>query len=749
MARGVRGRSVALAWLVLLSLGCASTGPSPAEGDVARASAFPELAPLPPSGEGMWPWRDLGDLDEGALRARGLQVPLSELWSADRGGLLGAVAGLPGCTASFVSAEGLLLTNHHCAHGLLARNSTPGRNVLADGFVAPSRADELTAPGSVVYVFLRQSDVTEQVLARLPPGLDDEGLARALARVETELVAACERQPDVRCAVSRENDGLRFALLENLELRDVRVVAAPPESLGSFGGAVDNWRWPRHTLDFALLRAYVGPDGRPAPPSPANVPYRPARFLAVAPVAPAPGDLVMVAGKPGRTRRYESARALAEARDWLHPARAGLFEAWLGALERGAGLRPEGRLAIASWVNGIENGLLNARGMVEGLARNRTVERAREREVAWRNWVLAERERAVRWGGALDALEAFEAGEVVGRERDLWLSYWPRAAQLFGVARALTKWAREGQKPDGEREPGFQLRDRVDLEAAFRRLTRSFDARADQEVMALFTARLCGLPDAEGLPTLRRLLGGRCDEGTVRERVTAWAEGTLLDDEAARLAWLDADLSTLGGAGDPLLDLALALAPELDAYDARERARVGARFRLARPWLASLLAFSGARFYPDANNTPRVSFAHVAGYAPRDGQWHSPATTLAGLAAKVTGQAPFEAPSAVQEAIAARRHGPWADPRRGDVIVAMLSNADTTGGNSGSPVLDGRGRLVGLNFDRVYENIAGDYGYAPERSRNIWVATPAILWYLDVVAGAGHLLTEMGVPYGR
>ena len=195
-----------------------------------------------------------------------------------------------------------------------------------------------------------------------------------------------------------------------------------------------------------------------------------------------------------------------------------------------------------------------------------------------------------------------------------------------------------------------------------------------------------------------------------------------------------------------MIRLALALAPELDAWEERKKEKEGALSRLRPPYLESLIAWKGTRFYPDANASPRIAFATVAGYAPRDGVWHTPISTLGGLARKATGEKPFDPPAGVLEAIEAGDFGPYLDEARGSVPACFLSNADTTGGNSGSPALDGHGRLVGLNFDRVYENIAGDYGYNPRQSRNIMVDVRAVLWYLDRILGADHLLEEMNVP---
>lgn len=703
-----------------------------------------DLAPPPVSGEGMWPWRDLASLDEGALQARGLEIPLGSLWSPEGGGLFQAVAGLRGCSASFVSADGLLLTNHHCAYGALQRNSSPENNVVADGFLAAQREDELRAYGSVVFVFLRQTDVSEQILADLPQGLADAALVRELERRESALIAACEETPNRRCDISRENDGLRFALLENLEVRDLRVVAAPPASLGHFGGEIDNWHWPRHTLDFALLRAYVAPDGSVAEFSTENVPYKPARFLRVADQALKPGDLVMVAGKPGRTSRYETSASVGDALQRLYPLREATFQGWIDALERATRDRSEAAIKTSTWIKGLSNALFNAKGMLIGLVRNRVQERAREREEGWRRWVAQDQQREKRWGRALDALLEWQRADFPSRDRDFLLHYMLRGSQIFSFARLISKWALEQAKPALERSPGYQERDRADHIQRLDQAERSLDPAADKAVMAFFLLRLCQLGPSQRLAHFDEQIGASCSEASVARYVDdLYARTTLLTKEG-RLALFGASADRLARSKDSAIALALALSDDLDAFEQRERGRQGAGFRLGRPWLESLLAYQGAQFYPDANGSPRVSFAAVAGYVPRDGVWHSPFTSMEGLRAKVTGADPFEAPEAVVKAIEAKRVGPWADPRSGRVTLNVLSNADTTGGNSGSPVLNGRGELVGLNFDRVYENIAGDWGYTRERSRNIFVSSQAILWFLDVVLDARALLVELG-----
>lgn len=703
----------------------------------AARPCIPQKEPLPPPGEGMWPWHDLARLDEPALRQRGLEVPLADLWTPGRGGLLRAVAGMQGCSASFVSPDGLLLTNHHCVHRAIQRNSTPEHDYLKNGFVAKTRADELPGQGTLVFVFQQQSDVTSRVLDGLAASLSDLERLKEIERRESAIVRDCEKKPNTRCEVARENHGLRFMLLENLELRDVRVVAVPPESLGNYGGEIDNWHWPRHTLDFALMRAYVAPTGEPADYAASNVPYRPERFLGVSTAFPEAPDFVMVAGKPGRTRRYATALEVEDALDWYYPARDSLFTAWIQALEGAAGKDPAAVLAISSWVRRLNNGLFHARGMVQGLRANRAVDRARAREEALRAWLREDPARTQQYGAVLDDLAGHLRASREGRDRDMLLGALTSGAQVFAFARRITKWAAEQAKPDEVREPGFQDRDRDTIRRELEQAQKSLHLEADRAVMRLFVERLCALSAGDRLAILTDPGGLACEPGKLDRGLRDLYRGTKLGEADGRSKAFGQTLEQLRASKDPMIRLALRMGPELDALDRRGKERDGARVRLERPYLQALIAFRGKAFYPDANSTPRIAFAHVSGYAPRDGAWYTPRTTFQGLLDKHTGKEPFDAPEPLRRAF---EHLPPGQ----DMPLCFLSNADTTGGNSGSPVLDGKGRVVGLNFDRVYENIAGDYGYNPERSRNVMVSTRAILWYLERVAGAGHVVSEMG-----
>lgn len=700
-----------------------------------------------PSGEGMWPWSQLGELDEEALKKRGLEVPLKDLWTPEEGGLFRAAVGLRGCSASFVSPDGLMITNHHCAFSAIQRNSTEDNNILENGFLAQSRDQELDGQGLRAYVFNRQTDVTTQVLGDMPDHFSDLERMKHIEDREKAIVKACEEKPGTRCSVSRNNDGLSFILLENRELTDVRLVAAPPRSVGEFGGEVDNWRWPRHTMDFAFVRAYVDKEGKPAQYSKDNVPFKPEAFFEVGRDGVSPGDLVMVVGTPYRTARYRTLAAVSEDLGWYYPLREDLFSEWISVIEDNCEENPESCLPTSSMVKSLNNALTNARGMIEGLKRADILTRKKDQEIRWRQWLTEDPTREKRWGNSLDDLNSYLEKNASGRDRDFLIRYLLWGVKMVGFSRTINKWADQQTREDSKREPGYQDRDRENLLADLKQAQGSLDVSADKKVLALFLSRLGKLPQDQRLSAIDEELGGKYDSESVARYVDRLYSGSALHDEKVRESTFGKSPEELASSPDSIIRLGRALGKELDAYDDRIKSRDGAFSRLRPPYIESLVSMMGKHFYPDANASPRVSFATVTGYDPEDGVTHTPRTTLDGFLAKVTDTKPFDAPASFVEA--ARKtppsKRPHADKRLRDVPICFLSNADTTGGNSGSPALDGRGRLVGLNFDRVYENISGDYGYNPSLSRNIMVEIRSVLWYLEEVVKADSLLEELSI----
>ena len=727
---------------------------------VALAIALATAAAQARAEEGMWMPEQIPAL---APRLRELGFQGDPKAFADLTGQpMGAVVSLGGCSASFVSADGLIATNHHCVQAALQYASTPDRDLVRDGYVARSREEELwTGPGSRVYVTVSVDDVTDAVTRKLDPRSSDLDRGRLLERRVKEETAKCERR-NPRCTVVSFFEGARWYAIGEVEIEDVRLVYAPHHQVGNFGGEVDNWMWPRHSGDFSLYRAYVGADGKSRPHAKENVPYRPRHWLPVQASGISPGELALVAGYPGRTYRM---RTVAEAEDllaWSYPRAVRRYGDMLALL---AGLTKGNRAAaikVNTKVRGLANSMKKQQGVLELAARTGLVEKLRGEERALQAWIDADARRKEEWGDVVPKLAELQARKARTRERDALLAeVYPeatRVSSLMGAARVLWRLAEERPKLDVDRVPEFQQRNWTRLRDGLERLDRSLDLGADRALLRYTLLDVAALPADQRIAAVDAATGlapglSREEMGT---RIDAFLErlyaSARLQEKATRMGLLEADPKALLATGDGFIALAKALAPMERQLDEEKRAWEGARSRWAPGYARARLARAGGVLAPDANSTLRVTFGRVEGVSPRDGIVFEPQTRLAGVLEKHRpGDPDFDVPAPVREAIAAqhaRGSGPYVDPRLGDVPVDALASVDITGGNSGSAVLNGKGELVGLMFDGTWDAITSDFAYDAARNRSILVDVRYLLWSLAEVSRAPRLLEELGVKPG-
>lgn len=706
----------------------------------------------------MWLPEQLPALSD-TLDVLGLETDVNALADLDSAPL-GAVVSLGGCSASFVSEAGLVVTNHHCAVGALQHNSTEERNVLQEGFAAPDRASEIWAgPGSRVYVTESIEDVTARVIGAVPDGATDAERFAAIDTATKELIAECEADPGMRCSVPAFHGGGSFRLVRQLEIEDVRIVFAPPSMIGFYGGDVDNWMWPRHTGDFAFFRAYVSPDGSPAPYAVENVPYRPSHHLEIRTTELDDGDFVMVAGYPGRTYRQRTGSEMEWARDVTYPWNIDTMEAMLAILAEAGEADPEASVRTQSFVFGLENYLKNNRGMLDGFQRSGAVERSLERDLATRETLVGSysgssendsgsSENDSRSSELLEAVDELEAMLEAGRdhhERDALLGWMGWGVDLLDAANTALWLAHQRALPDAQRDQGYQERDWPRIAERFGRLDATFHAGVDARMLAYFMERLDAVddPDTDAVVELFLELGeaGRDFEAAA----TAIYGQTLLSDTGERAALLEASVEDITLARDPLLRLAAAMYPLRLQLHRERQERDGGFSRLRPQYIAAVRAAADGPVYPDANSTLRVTFGRVLGYDGPDAVWYRPFTTVEGVLEKHTGTAPFDAPEELRTAIESGEWGPYGDSDLDSVAVNFLSTLDTTGGNSGSVTLDSEGRLCGLLFDGNYESMASDWVFDPVSTRSIHVGAQYMLWVLDRVYGQAELLRELGV----
>ena len=689
--------------------------------------------------EGMWMPSQLPELSAQLRRAgfEGDPAALSDLTRAP----LNAVVKAGGATGAFVSPDGLVLTNHHVAYGVIQYNSKPERNLINDGFIAAARTDELPAnPDFRVQVTVGFDRVTDQVL-KDAAGKTGRAYFDAVDAASKRLVGECEREPAMRCSVANMYYGTDFYRIKQLELRDVRLVYAPPRAIGNYGDEIDNFMWPRHTGDFTLLRAYVGKDGSAAAYSPDNVPFRAPAHLQIAKGGPKEGDFALLAGYPGITFRHRTAAEFDEQVNWTLPNRVAVFDQLIAVIEQAGAQDANARTLYAAQLQSLKNGRKRAAGELEGLQRSDAV---RERDVDERGML------AVTKGDDADAIAALrktlaEASAV--RERELLLGLFGSQTQLMRAALLLERLRVESAKPDAERENNYQIRDHALIEGTLKQAQRRYAPAVEKKLLAVLLTRYQQLPEAQRIAEFDAAFGRT--PATLATALDALYDRTALGDEAARLSRFAAARESRPIAADPLIDLAAKLIPAQLRIENERKTREGEQLRLRPAYMRTLFAWrkqQGRALYPDANGTLRISYGRVEPLQPRDAVGFAPVTTVAGIVEKNTGVAPFDAPKPLLDAIAKGDFGSTSDPQLRTQTVNFLTNLDTTGGNSGSPVLNARGELIGLNFDSNWESVSASWKFDPRFKRAIHVDTRYLRWLLAKVYPAPHLLKEMGLP---
>ena len=716
------------------------------------ALAVASLPLLATADEGMWQPHQLPELST-QLKARGLKLDPAQLTNLTSWPM-NAVISLDGCTASFVSPKGLVVTNHHCAYGSIQFNSTPEKNILRDGFLAKRFADELPAePGARVLVTVAVDDVSSDVLK----GLDQVAGKARFDQIDARkkaLVSSCEADVGHRCEVYSFHGGLSFFRIKQLEIRDVRLVYNPPEATGKFGGDIDNWMWPRHTGDYSFYRAYVGKDGKPADYSADNIPFTPPSHLKIADNALQAGDYVMVAGYPGRTFRYRLADEVQFAIDHSLPYWKAVQDGILATIARETEGRDAATIAYADLVAWVNNYAKNVEGQLDAFSKSDVINRKQAEEQALANWYAAKGgDAGSRYAADAKALQAAIDAEQAASDKVLIERYLSRATQLYPAAGVLYRNAVERAKPDAERESGYQQRDQPSIKEGLQAVDRRFDPAVEAAIVAYLLGEYSKLPADKQNKALHAAFGfgpGQFELAAVTAKVKAALEGSELRDPAKRLAWLERPQADFEASQDPLIQLAVAMLPAKLADEAAAKELTGTLEQLRSRYMAALIAkrqAEGQPVYADANSTLRVTYGTVKGYPAADAVWHAPFTTLPGLFEKETGADPFIIPASLSKAVKQERFGNWLDSRLGSVPVNFLSTVDTTGGNSGSPTLNAEGELVGLLFDGNWQSINANWDYSERQARSIHVDIRYVLWLMAEVDGADNLLKEMGVRF--
>jgi len=700
--------------------------------------------------EGMFLPDTLNQLPLAKLKQRGLKIPITDLYNPSGPSIKDAVVrvgfGSGYGTGEFLSPEGLVLTNHHVAFDGLVGASDATKDYGTMGYTAHSRGEELPLNGYTITITQDLKDVTADVLAgtsdETPPAQRAASIQSKSSAIE---MANTKPAEGITARVMPMNEGLTFYLFTYFVLRDVRVVYAPPKNIGFFGGDPDNFEWPRHDGDFTFLRAYAGPDGKPADYSNNNAPYKPKKFLSLSMGGVKDSEFVMVMGYPGSTRRYRESYSVAYNQDIFLPFSVDLQQKQIEILTNMGRTNPGLRVKLQSVIFGISNELKNNEGSIVAMRRANIVDDKRAQEAEFTKWISQDPARQKKYGEILPSLATTYEELAKTQPRDRIIQEIATLSDVFQIAGLISTYAASKEKPEAERNPNLAavvLRARAALPEIF----EARNVTLDREMLAFLLRKAAELPANQKIEAIEKRFGNLKDEGRIRAEedfARAVVDSKNLSTAEAFSALFEKTTAQLREMNEPLIDFSGEIAAANSDIAPRTRA-FNATVAKWRPLLVQGMSeMRGSKPYPDANTTLRFTYGEVKGYVPHDAAVYQPFTHLGGVVEKDTGREPFDVPAKLKDLYRAKDFGAYADG--GDVPVDFLSTTDIIGGNSGSPILNGRGEQVGIVFDGNYEGLGNDFFYNDPKGRTISVDIRYVLFVTDKFGGAGYILKELDI----
>ncbi len=692
--------------------------------------------------EGMWLMMFLDRMNYADMQKMGLQLSAEQIYSVNQSSLKDAIVQFGnGCTGEIISSQGLLLTNHHCGYGSIQSKSTLEKDYLTDGFWAYSREEELAIEGLTVKFLIRMEDVSAQVLAKLGTVSDEAERTKKLREIATEMETAAVKGTHYQASVRNFFEGNEFYLFVYEIYEDVRLVGAPPSSIGKFGADTDNWMWPRHTGDFSMFRVYCGPDGKPAKYSPNNVPLKPKHVLPVNTSGYKPNDFAMILGYPGTTERYLTADGIDMYVNQSYPTRVQIRGRKLELMLADMQADPGVRIKYASKYAGISNYWKNFIGVIKAVNRLKTIEAKRIAEDEFQAWCKGDANLDAKYGSVLSRIRAaydeqrkynvartYQQEAILGCEA---LSLSRHFKPLEELLNAKT------QDVDAIKKRTAGLRGLVAY------YHKNYNKATDCTITkAMFAMYYQYVPRDQQPASI--VSAGDKNLGNFDALVEAAFRSSMFCDTTKLYAFLDKpNLSTLKK--DPLYQYMNTFTNSYNAlsenYDRASRELSAAK----RLYVAGLMEMRrGQKLYPDANGTMRLTYGKVMDYSPADAVRYDYFTTLDGVMDKEDpNNWEFVVAPKLKELWQNKDYGPYAE--NGQLHTCFLTNNDITGGNSGSPVLNAKGELIGLAFDGNWEAMSGNLLFEPEVQRTINVDIRYVLFIIDKYANAQNLIQEMNL----
>ena len=679
--------------------------------------------------EGMWLPSLIGQRI-GDMQAKGFRLSAEDIYNINEASLKDAVVLFGrGCTGELVSAEGLLLTNHHCGYGQIQKHSSVEHDYLRDGFWAMSRDEELPNEGLTVSFLERMEDVTNIILKGWEPQMSEEERTKLVSTNSRVLIREVTAEgKGLRATVEALYYGNQYFLFVYRKFSDVRLVGAPPSSIGKFGGDTDNWMWPRHTGDFSIFRIYADKDNNPAPYSKENVPYKPKKYFTISTKGVKEGDFTFIYGFPGRTQEYIHSEGVKYIQETGDPHKIRLRTIRLGIMDKYMKQSQKVRIQYSSKYAGVSNAWKKWQGEVKGLKKMKTVAAKQAYEKEFARWA-----KGGEFDGVTERIEKIYAEAAPYMFANDYYNETIKSCELL-------QYAPDACRIGGTDEILGSFIDTAGTRRDARKFFKDYHMPIDKEIFAAMMEEFDrNIPD-DMKPEY--FIQQMSKYGTAQ----CWADSLFENSAFTSLEKVNA--LTDFTQNDPAIEISGKMQDWIMPIRSKIE-KLNSQLQLAyRDYMRGQMVYSRTQrlakdFYPDANLTLRVAYGHVKGYSPADGIYYMPQSTIKGIMEKDNPEIfDYNIPQKLRDIYSSGDYGRWTDDK-GNVPVCFLATNHTTGGNSGSPVINADGELIGLNFDRVWEGTMSDIVYDPEICRNIALDIRYVLFTIDKLAGAGHLIEEM------
>lgn len=679
--------------------------------------------------EGMFPLSEINKIN---LKKAGLKIKTTEVYNPNATSLVDALVQVGGCTGSFVSGEGLIITNHHCAFSSAAGASTPENDYITNGFLAADRSKEIRTP-LTCRITASYLDVSVKVLAGTENATDADARAKIIAQnIKTITKEEQTANPGLEIEISEMFIGKAYTLFRYQQIKDVRLVYIPQRSIGEFGGESDNWVWPRHNGDFAFLRAYVGADGKPATYAATNVAYQPKKFLKVNPAGVKENDFVFILGYPGRTFRHRPAKFLEHQNEYVLPTVSDWYDFQIEEAKKLSAKDKSVEIALSSMIKSRANVTKNYKGKLTGLERTSIIGDRIAQEEGMKKMIDADPALKTRYGTLFADIDAVYNQIFATYKRDFYITQLSNTSGAFYLASFIAHH-RNAIKDLTQADKDKYMKDVFPRQRELLEKHHTITNKELDKILMQKLLTLCyELPQGQKIPTVQKAFTNPEAIASEVEKLNA----LNFFDQKKILEMFDNNPMALLQINSPIIDIAAEVFPMYSDYVVRNEEQTNRLTELAAKLLEVKQMYTKGNFIPDANSTLRFTYGNVKGYWPNDGEYNAPFTTIKGILEKAKNTGDYYLENTIKELM--KRANQTA-------IVCFLYNLDTTGGNSGSPIMDAKGQLVGVNFDRANSACINDYAWNEAYSRSIGVDIRYILYVLKDIAKAPHLISEMGV----